>query len=366
LTVPFLDLSREVDALRDVLDDAIARTLDGAQFVLGSSVERFEREFAAFCGAEHAVGVASGTDAIALSLRSCGIGPGDEVLAPANTCVPTIAAIESAGARPVLVDVEPLSRTIDPARLEEASGPAARAIVAVHLYGRCADIAPILEFARAHDLVVVEDAAQAHGAEYDGRRAGTLGDVAAFSFYPTKNLGAFGDAGAIVTDDADVAERARELRVYGEQDRYLSVVRGVNSRLDELQAAVLLAKLPRLEESNERRRALAARYDEALEGLALELPARPADGLHVFHLYVVRASERDRVRAELARAGIATAVHYPRAVHEHPGYADLGIGRPLGQSEALAREVLSLPLYPALTESEVDAVAAALRRAVSV
>lgn len=364
MKVPFLELSREVGELREELDDAIARTIDAGQFVLGPSVEGFERDFAAFCGVGHAVGVASGTDALELALRAVGVRQGDEVLAPANTCVPTIAAIEGAGAVPVLVDVDPRTRTLDPDRLAEAVGPRARAIVAVHLYGRCAPMGAILELAEARDLVVVEDAAQAHGAEHEGRRAGALGRVAAFSFYPTKNLGALGDGGAVLTDDAELAERVRRLRSYGERERYLSVTTGTNSRLDELQASVLLTKLPRLEGWNDRRRALAMLYDELLDGAALELPEHPEDGRHAYHLYVVRVRERDRVRGQLAGAGIGTAVHYPRAVHEHPAYSRLGSGRELGVSEALAREVLSLPLYPGLREDEVMAVAEALRTAV--
>jgi dTDP-3-amino-3,4,6-trideoxy-alpha-D-glucose transaminase len=362
--VPFLDLSREVGEMRSELDDAIARTIDGGQFVLGPAVERFERDFAAFCGVEHAVGVASGTDALELALRATGIDEGDEVLAPANTCIPTIAAIEAAGADPVLVDVDPRTRTIDPDLLEAAVRPRVRAIVAVHLYGRCAPMGAVLELAAARDLVVVEDAAQAHGAEHEGRRAGALGRVAAFSFYPTKNLGALGDGGAVVTDDAELAERVRRLRSYGERERYLSVTTGTNSRLDELQASVLLTKLARLEAWNDRRRVLAALYDELLEGAELELPEHPERGRHAYHLYVVRVRERDRVREQLAGAGIGTAVHYPRAVHEHPAYSRLGSGRELGVSEALAREVLSLPLYPGLRDDEVEAVAAAVRTAV--
>jgi dTDP-4-amino-4,6-dideoxygalactose transaminase len=361
VTVPFLDLRRGLAAERDEIERAISGVLESGRFVGGEAVERFEHEFAAYCGAAHAVGVASGTDAIALALQAVGVGPGDEVLAPANTCVPTIAGIESAGARPVLVDVDPDTRTLAPDELEAAVGPSTRAIVPVHLYGLCADMAPIVDFARARGLKVVEDAAQAHGAEYAGRRAGRLGDAAAFSFYPTKNLGALGDAGAVVTDDADVAENVRMGREYGERRRYESVLPGRNSRLDALQAAVLAARLPRLDDWNRRRRELAALYGEALAGLELGLPAVPPDSMHVFHLYVVRHPDRAGLQEALLDRGVETLVHYPRPVHRHPAYALLAREGRLETSERLAREVLSLPLYPELTEGEVEQVAGAVR-----
>lgn len=359
--MPFLDLARSVGALRGELEGAIGRTLEQARFVGGSPVEEFERAWAEYCGAAYAVGVASGTDALELALRAAGIGPGDEVVTAANTCVPTVAAIESAGATPVLADADPVSRTLDPEAVGRAIGPRTRAIVPIHLYGRCADLDPILALARDHGLVVVEDAAQAHGAEYRGRRAGALADAAAFSFYPTKNLGALGDAGAVVTSDATLAERVRMLRSYGESERYRSVLAGRNSRLDTVQAAVLLAKLPHLDAWNARRRELATLYRDSLADLPIELPDEPVDGLHAFHLYVVRVPERERVRVELSRAGVETLVHYDRAVHQHPAYARLG--RELPVSERLAGEVLSLPLYTELTDEEANAVARAARDA---
>jgi dTDP-4-amino-4,6-dideoxygalactose transaminase len=324
----------------------------------GAAVEEFERAWAEYCGAAHAVGVASGTDALELALRAGGVGPGDEVITAANTCVPTVAAIVSAGATPVLADVDPHTRTLDPDSVAAAIGPRTRALVPVHLYGRCADMDALGALAREHGLLVVEDAAQAHGAEVGGRRAGTLGDAAAFSFYPTKNLGALGDAGAVVTDDAALAERARMLRSYGEREQYRSELEGRNSRLDTLQAALLRAKLPHLDRWTARRRAIAAHYAEALAELPLALPDEPDGGVHAFHLYVVRTADRDGLRDALARAGVGTLVHYPRAVHEHPAYAPLR--RELPVSEALAREVLSLPLYPELADGEVEAVTAAV------
>jgi dTDP-4-amino-4,6-dideoxygalactose transaminase len=351
VNVPFLDVSREIAELRTELDAAVAAVLDSGRFVLGERVAAFEHEFAAFCGAGAAVGVASGTDAVTIALQAVGIEPGAEVVVPANTCVPTVAGVEAAGAVPVLADVDPQTWTLDPASARAAVTERTAAILPVHLYGLCADVDALRELG----LPVVEDAAQAHGAELRGRRAGTLGDAAAFSFYPTKNLGALGDGGAVVTNDKQVAETARRLRAYGERERYESVRSGWNSRLDELQAALLLAKLPHLERWNERRRAIASRYDE----LELERQHVPQGFRHAHHLYVIRSRDRERARRRLAERGVETLVHYPRAVHQHPAYAHLA--RPgLDESERLAAEVLSLPLNPWLTDDEVEAVATAL------
>ena len=356
MRVPFLDLRRHVASLRPELDAVFAATLDGGRFVGGRPVEAFEAAFADYCGAQHAVGVANGTDAIGLALRAVGVEPGDEVVTAANTCVPTVAGIEAAGAVPVLADADPETATLDAASAEAAVGPKTRAILPVHLYGRCADVGALTEVARRHGLRLVEDAAQAHGAEWRGRRAGSLGDAAAFSFYPTKNLGALGDGGAVVTSDAEVAERARMLRSYGERDRYESVLRGTNSRLDTIQAAVLLAKLPRLERWIERRRELAARYREALPD-ALQPPLDPDDGRHVYHLFVVRVPDRDGFRRTLDERGVETLVHYPRAVHQHAAYAGLGRAPTgLDSAERLADEVVSLPLFPELTDAEAKHV----------
>jgi len=351
VSVPFLDLSREVDALRPELDAAVAGVLDRARFVLGDRVAELERRFAAFCGAGHAVGVASGTDALTIALQAVGVEPGAEVVVPANTCIPTVAGVEAAGAVPVLADVDPRTWTLDPASARAALSERTAAVVPVHLYGLCADVEALSTLGPP----VVEDAAQAHGAAAHGRRAGTLGAAAAFSFYPTKNLGALGDGGAVVTDDEQVAAAARQLRAYGERERYESVRSGRNSRLDELQAALLLAKLPRLEAWNARRRQIAARYDE----LDLERQHVPDGFLHAYHLYVVRARDRDATRRRLAERGVETLVHYPRAVHQHPGYAHLA--RPeLDVSEELGGQVLSLPLNPWLRDDEVEAVVAAV------
>ena len=359
--VPFLELSRQVTALRDELDAAIAAVLDSGRFVGGEAVERFEHEFAEWCGAPHAVGVASGTDALTLALQAVGVGAGDEVITVANTCVPTVVGIEQTGAIPVLVDASRESMTIDPERVAEAIGPRTRAVVPVHLYGRCADIDPLLDLAREHGIKVVEDCAQAHGATYRGQRAGTMGDAAAFSFYPTKNLGALGDGGAVVTASEDVASTARQLRSYGERRQYDSVRNGGrNSRLDTLQAAMLSVKLGHLDEWNTRRREIASRYDEALVATGISAPGRPADGEHVYHLYVIAHSDRDAFRARLADSGVETLVHYPRAIHQHPGYSQLRGGGSLETSEYLASSVVSLPLYPELTDDEVAIVSGAV------
>jgi dTDP-3-amino-3,4,6-trideoxy-alpha-D-glucose transaminase len=360
--VPFLDLRRQSLALLEEIEQATRDVLYSGRFVNGPLLDEFEQAFAAWCGARDAVGVASGTDAIELALRAFDIGPGDEVVTVANTCVPTIAGIEATGARAVLVDIDERTFTLDPAALASAIGRRTRAIVPVHMYGQCADMASILAIARSKGLVVVEDAAQGHGAEYRGVRAGALGDAAAFSFYPTKNLGALGDAGAVVVNDRQVAARVRRLRNYGERGRFESFERGMNSRLDTLQAAILSAKLPYLDGWNARRRELAARYDVGLRGTGLDLPESAPGRRHAFHLYVVRSRERDVLRAELAARGVETLVHYPKPVHRVPAYTELAHAR-LTRSERVADEILSLPLFPELTDDEVDHVVAAIRDA---
>jgi dTDP-4-amino-4,6-dideoxygalactose transaminase len=360
VTVPFLDLSRQVEALRSELDESIAAVLDSGRFIEGETVAEFERAFAAYCGARHAVGVASGTDAITLALRAVGVVPGDEVITAANTCVPTVVGIERAGARPILVDTDEETLTLDPGELEEALTDRTQAVVPVHLYGQCTDMDAVLSFAQEHGLKVVEDAAQAHGAEYGSGRVGTFGDAAAFSFYPTKNLGALGDGGAVVTNDAEVASRVRSLRTYGYDADGSSAVSGMNSRLDALQAAVLLVKLPWLEGWNERRRSLAMYYREALAGVGLRLPVEAEGRRHVHHLFVVRSPERDVLRARLRERGVETLVHYPQPVQLHPAYRHLARPGRLERSERAAREVVSLPLYAELTDGEAEAVVSAV------
>jgi len=362
MRVPFADLKRSTAALRNDLDGAVQRVLDSGRYVLGEEGRAFEAEFALFAGSRFAVGVASGTDAVELALRALGIGPGDEVVTQANTCVPTVAGIERTGASPVLCDIDPEAATMDPESLRRAIGPRTKAIVPVHLYGQCADVDAILD--AAGKVPVVEDCAQAHGASLRGRGAGTMGVLGCFSFYPTKNLGALGDGGVVTTNDDELAAQLRLLRQYGQVDRYRHVERGVNSRLDELQAAILRVKLPHLFSANERRRQIAAIYDEAFAGT----PARPLrrlpDRQHVFHLYVADIPDRESFRAQLAQVGVGTLVHYPEPVHGHEPYGSLANGpADLSHSEWLAGRIVSLPLYPELREDEVAHVASASREA---
>jgi dTDP-4-amino-4,6-dideoxygalactose transaminase len=364
MKVPFANFRRTVDELRPELDAALARVLESGWFVLGREGGEFEREFATWLGATHAVGCASGTDAIELALRSAGIGAGGEVVTQANTCVPTVAAIVRAGATPVLCDVEPLAATIDPQSLARAIGPRTRAVVPVHLYGQMGDIDEVVALARDRGIAVIEDCAQAHGAAAGGRAAGTVGDIGAFSFYPTKNLGAFGDGGAVVTSDASLDERLRLVRQYGQADRYHHVAEGVNSRLDELQAALLRVRLARLRADNARRVAIAEHYAEALADTPVQPLRRLPERDHVFHLFVVTAPDRAGFQAAMAEADVATLVHYPEPIHGHEPYASLGRGAvPLTVAEELSRKVVSLPIYPELTDAEVEHVAGAARAA---
>jgi dTDP-4-amino-4,6-dideoxygalactose transaminase len=364
--IPQADPKAAYLAERAALDAAMARVAAAGRYILGEEVATFEREFADYIGARHAVGVASGTDALALALRAIGVGPEDYVATVAHTAVATVAAIELAGARPLLVDIDPDTCTLDPAALGRAlAAPPGRvvAVIPVHLYGQSADLDAILALARRHGARVIEDCAQCHGARLEGRRAGSIGDLGAFSFYPTKNLGALGDGGMVVTAEDALAERLRALREYGWRRRYVSDIPGVNSRLDELQAALLRVKLRLLDRDNGRRAAIADAYDRGLAGLTLTLPARRARASHVFHQYVVRSSKRDALRAALEARGVGTNIHYPVPVHRQPAYAGRLAVAPAGlaESERAAREVLSLPIYPQLGDAVVARVIAALR-----
>lgn len=361
--VPFNALAPGVQALRPELDAAVDAVLRSGWFVLGPQEAAFEQEFAAYVGHQtQCVGVASGTDALVLGLRALDVQPRDEVLVTANAGVPPVAAVVAAGARPVFCDVDPRTHTLAPDELERRVTPRTRALLVVHLYGWAAEMEPLVTFAQTHDLRVLEDCAQAHGARYAGQRVGTFGDAAAFSFYPTKNLGALGDGGAVVTRRAEVADRVRLLRQYGWRQKYLSEEQSTVSRLDELQGAVLRVKLRHLEEQNARRRAVAAAYSQGLAGLAgLELPvgSRPDAGReHVYHLYVTRVKEgREELRAGLEERGVGTDVHYPYPVHLQGPYREYGEGEgSLPVTEALAREVLSLPLWPELSQDDATYV----------
>lgn len=362
MKVPFLDLKSQFGALRDEVLPAMEQVLVEAAFAGGPFVARFEQEFAAYCGCRHAVGVGNGTDALWLALLSLGIGPGDEVITAPNSFMATAEAISLTGARPVFVDVEPLSLNLDPARVEAALTRHTRAILPVHLYGQTADMAPILELAARRGLPVIEDASQAHGAEYGGRRAGSMGVLGCFSFYPGKNLGAFGEAGAVVTNDAALAENMRVLREHGQTRKYVHAKIGWNARMDGLQGAVLGVKLRRLDAANEARRAHARRYAERLADVpGLRLPVERAGSKHVFHVYAAHVPRRDAVRAELEARGVSCGIHYPIPIHLQEAYAPLGLPRgSFPVAERSAAEELSLPMYPELTDAMIDYVAESL------
>lgn len=355
--IPFLDLPRQYAAIKEEIDEAIARVISRGRFILGPEVQSFEEEFAEFCGKPYAVGVGSGTEALHLALWAAGVGPGDEVITVPNTAVATVAAIELSGARPVLVDIDPRSYNLDPNRLEGAISPRTKVILPVHLYGQAADMEPILAIAQRRGITVIEDCAQAHGATYKGKRV-PFSSIGIFSFYPTKNLGAYGDGGMLVTADAKFAERMRLLREYGWQERYNSLSKGTNSRLDELQAAILRVKIKYLLTWNETRRRLAALYDQLLSSTPVTAPARMEYGKPVYHLYVIRTPLRDRLRAFLKEEGVDTLIHYPYPIHLMPAYQGLGYeGGSFPQAEAHAREVLSLPLYAEMAQEQAARVA---------
>lgn len=344
------------------IDAAIQRVLDKGWYILGEETKAFESDFAAYIGVAHGVGVGSGTEALHLALAACGVGPGDEVITVSHTAVATVAAIELVGATPVLVDIEPDYFTLDPDKLESAISPRTKAIIPVHLYGQPADLTPILEIARRHGVRVIEDCAQAHGAMYGERRVGAGGDIACFSFYPTKNLGALGDGGMIVTNDSALAERARLLREYGWAERYVSHIPGWNSRLDEVQAAVLRVKLRYLDADNTARARRAQDYDQALRGIQVTASKRRSDATHVYHLYVIRCSERDELQTWLKARGVGALIHYPVPIHLQPAYQGrLRGGDNLPETERAARQVLSLPMYPELSQTELQMVVGAVQ-----
>jgi dTDP-4-amino-4,6-dideoxygalactose transaminase len=362
MKVPFLDVGAGYAELQTDLDEAVGRVLRRGWYLLGEELDAFESEWARYCDSPHAVGVANGLDALHLILRAMDIGPGDEVIVPSNTYIATWLAVSQAGATPVPVEPNPRTYNLDPGKIEDAITSRTRAVLVVHLYGQPADMDPILKLARQYAFRVIEDAAQAHGARYKGRPVGSLGDAAGWSFYPGKNLGAFGDAGAVTTNNPDVADRLRVLRNYGSRVKYVNEVQGFNSRLDELQAAALRVKLRCLDEWNARRRQVAARYCEELRDTQLVLPEVPDWAEPVWHLFVVRSTQRDTLQDQLAKQGVGTLVHYPIPPHLQHAYHQMGIEvGALPVSERLHQEVLSLPISPHISSEQVSRVIKAVR-----
>ena len=364
--IPFLDLKAQYQSIKPEIDAAVASVLESCQFILGPEVASFEQEFAAYCGATECIALNSGTSALHLALLAAGVGPGDEVIAVPFTFVASVAAVIYTGARPVLIDIDPRSFTMDPAAIEAAITPRTKAILPVHLYGQTADMDPILEVARRHGLVVIEDAAQAHGAKYKGRSAGSIGDIGCFSFYPAKNLGAYGEGGAVTTNNAEYAQTIRRLRDWGTDRKYHHVLHGYNYRMEGFQGAILRVKLRHLEKWTEARRALAKKYNELLAGSGLNLPTEMPGMRHVYHLYTLRVEDRDGLQSALLAEGIQTAVHYAVPAHLQPAYSNLGYGRgSFPNAEAAADTVLSLPLYPELGERAATVVDQTVRKLAS-
>jgi dTDP-4-amino-4,6-dideoxygalactose transaminase len=360
--IPLTRLDNSDPDLFAELIEAVEQTARRAAFTLGDEVAMFEDEFAAYCGTTEAVGLSSGTESLVLALRAIGVGPGDEVILPANTFIATAEAVALVGATPRVVDVNPVTHLITAAAVDDALGPRTRCVIAVHMYGRTVDLDPILALARRTGLTVIEDACQAHGARYRGRRVGSIGDCGCFSFYPAKNLGAWGDGGALVTNDARIGHRVRLLRSHGEEPRYRHRLVGTTARLDGIQAAVLRVKLRRLDEWNVARRGIAVRMTEALRSSSVRPPASPRPGEdHVFHQYVVESADRNSLREHLGRRGVASAIHYPVPVHRTEAFAGLGLSRrSLPVAELLADQICSLPMFPSMTSGEIDRVARAI------
>jgi dTDP-4-amino-4,6-dideoxygalactose transaminase/acetyltransferase-like isoleucine patch superfamily enzyme len=362
--VPFMDLKAQLRTIRSEIKEVLDRVLDSGSFVLGQEVAAFESEFAEYCQAKYAVAVNSGTSALHLALLAAGIGPGDEVITVPFTFVATTAAILYAGARPVFVDIDPMSFNIDVTQIQRAITPRTKAILPVHLYGQAAEMNAILDIARRHGLVVIEDACQAHGAEYRGRRVGAIGDLGCFSFYPGKNLGAYGEGGVIVTDNSESARTISMLRDWGQEQKYHHVLKGYNYRMDAFQGAILRVKLRHLGAWTEARRAHAALYDKLLEGSGVQTPVELPGRRHVYHVYAVRSRRRDALQQDLERLGIHTGIHYPVPVHLHKAYSDTGYqAGDFPCSEEVAGQVLSLPLYPEMLKAQVTTVATAIREA---
>ncbi len=359
--IPLVDLRAQYQEIKHEVEAAIHRVLESSRFVLGPEVEAFEQGFATFCRTRHAVAVNSGTSALHLALLAAGVGPGSEVITVPFTFVATVATILYAGAKPVLVDIDPRTLTIDPGKIEAAVTSRTVAILPVHLYGHPADMDPILQIAKKHGLVVIEDCAQAHGAEYHGRRVGSMGAVGCFSFYPSKNLGAYGEGGAVTTDDEDFAHKVRLLRNWGAPQRYTHLLKGYNYRMDAIQGAILRVKLAHLEKWTESRRHHARSYDRLLAHSGVELPIAQSWARHVYHVYGIRSETRDAIRKSLLARDIHCEVHYPVPVHLQPAFADLGYQKgDFPTAESVAETQLSLPIYPELTKSQIEGVAAVI------
>ncbi len=360
--IPFVDLKAQYASIKEDVNAAIQHVLDTCQFTLGSEVAAFEEEFAAYCGAKYGMGVNTGTSALHLALLAAKIGPGDEVITTPFTFVATVAAIYYSGATPVFVDIDPKSFTIDTSAIEAAITERTKAIIPVHLYGQPADMDPILEIAKKRQLVVIEDACQAHGAEYKGRRVGSLGAMGCFSFYPGKNLGAYGEGGMVVSSDAEYTRTVRMLRDWGAERKYQHVLKGYNYRLEGIQGAILRVKLRHLEAWTEARRTAAANYDRLFSGSRVDAPTAMSYARHVYHIYAIRTRQREAWQARLLQQGIQTGIHYPIPVHLLPAYSDLGYkAGDFPHSEQAANEVLSLPMFPELTRRQCEEVAAAVR-----
>lgn len=362
IKVPFVDLKAQYETIKTEIQSAIAKVLEKGDFILGEELKLFEEEFANYCGVKYCVGVASGTEALWLALLALGIKEGDEVITAANTFIATALAITMAGAKPVLVDIDPKTYNINPKLIEEKITEKTKAIIPVHLYGQPADMDEINKIAKKYNLFVLEDACQAHGASYKGKRCGSLGHAAAFSFYPAKNLGAYGDGGAVVTNSGEIAEKIRMLRDYGQKEKYRHLVRGYNSRLDTLQAAILRVKLKKLDEWNKKRMKAAEKYNELLKKTEAVLPERASDRTHVYHLYVIRTKHRNELQKYLEKKGVFTGIHYPIPIHLQPSFAFLKLKRrsfPI--AEKYAEKILSLPMFPEITEQQIKYVAAEIK-----
>ncbi|GAB4441811.1 MAG: DegT/DnrJ/EryC1/StrS family aminotransferase [Chloroflexi bacterium OHK40] len=360
--IPFVDLKAQYLSIKGEIDAAVIATLESTQFVLGKEVAAFEELFAAYTQTSHALGVNTGTSALHLALLAAGVGPGDEVITTPFTFIATVSAIDYTGARPVFVDIDPDTYTIDPALIEAAITPRTKAILPVHLYGQPADMDPIMAIARRHGLVVIEDAAQAHGAEYKGQRVGSIGDLGCFSFYPGKNLGAYGEGGAVTTSNPELARTVKMLRDWGAERRYHHELKGFNYRLEGIQGAVLRVKMKYIEAWTDARRAAAARYDGLLPATGFAAPVAAADCRHVYHIYPIRSAQREALQSFLHDHGVSTGIHYPIPVHLQKAFAELGHKEgDFPHSEAIAREELSLPMYPELHPEQQDVVIAALR-----